>query len=233
VVVGGDIAVADQIIDRLGQIEQVIGRPIYFVLGNHDYYGGSIAEVRDVVSELAEKSDLLHWLPTAGVVSLTESTALIGHGCWADGRAGDFSLRPDLLTDYFVIDELKGLEYRQRLAMLNSLGDESASHLRKLLTTAMESHSEVFLLTHVPPFADACWHEGRKASDDTLPHFVCKAVGDLLLELLKDASPGKCLTVLSGHTHGESEVDILPNLKVVTAKAQYGLPEIHRMLEIR
>lgn len=223
---------ADQVTDQLEKMAAVVDRPIYFVLGNHDYYGGSIAEVRTRVTALSEESDKLHWLPTTGVVALSETTALIGHGCWADGRAGDFNLRPDLLTDYFVIDKLKGLESRERLVLLNSLGDEAATHLRKLLTTAMESHSEVLLLTHVPPFAEACRYHGRKTSEDFVPHFVCQAVGDLLLELL-EKNPAKQVTVLSGHTHGECEVEILPNLKVVVGKAMYGLPAVHRMFEIR
>jgi hypothetical protein len=117
-----------------------IGQPIYFVLGNHDYYGGSITEVRSRVTAIVRQSDQLHWLPLAGVISLSKSTALIGHGCWADGRAGDFNLRPDLMTDYFVIEELTGLDYPERLARLKALGDEAACHLRKTLTSAIERY---------------------------------------------------------------------------------------------
>lgn len=231
VLLGGDIAVAEQVCERLREMDETLKCPIYFVLGNHDYYGGSISAVRSQVTALSEESMQLCWLQAAGVVSLNESTALIGHGCWADGRAGDFHSRPDLLTDCFVIDELKDLDCAKRLERINSLGDEAAQQVKRILTLAFENHTEVMLLTHVPPFAEACYYQGRKTSDDILPHFVCKAVGDSLLELLRD-DPEKHLTVLSGHTHGECEVDVLPNLKVMTGKAQYGAPTIHKILKI-
>ena len=38
--ISGDIGEADKIIDCLKYAESVLKRPIYFVLGNHDYYEG-------------------------------------------------------------------------------------------------------------------------------------------------------------------------------------------------
>ena len=38
--------------------------------------------------------------------------------------------------------------------------------------------------------------------------------------------------VLCGHTHGGGEVQVLANLRVVTGPAEYGHPEIQRILEI-
>lgn len=37
---------------------------------------------------------------------------------------------------------------------------------------------------HVPPFREASWHQGRISDDDWLPHFTCKAVGDVLREAM-------------------------------------------------
>ncbi len=227
----GDIAWADQIRDRLELMAEIIAQPIYFVLGNHDYYGGSISDVRSGMKKLSEESDHINWLPPSGVIELTESTALVGHGCWADGRAGDFYKRPELLTDYFVIDELKGLEDDVRLSVIQGLGDEAANYLNKVLLQAFQNHSHVIVLTHAPPFEQACLYRGQAASDDILPHFVCKAAGDLLRELLAQNRERK-VTVLSGHTHDRSEVSILPNLKVMTGKARYGQPEIQRVFEL-
>ena len=61
------------------------------------------------------------------------------------------------------------------------LGDDAAATLRPHLVEALEAAPEVLLLTHVPPFREACWHEGRTSDDDWAPGFTCKAVGDLLL----------------------------------------------------
>jgi 3',5'-cyclic-AMP phosphodiesterase len=35
----GDISVASKLVFHLSAIERVVQRPIYYTLGNHDYYG--------------------------------------------------------------------------------------------------------------------------------------------------------------------------------------------------
>ena len=47
----GDISIAKQLIYHLSVIEKVVQRPIYFVLGNHDYYGASTEQVRKAMRE--------------------------------------------------------------------------------------------------------------------------------------------------------------------------------------
>ena len=44
-------------------LEDKLCRTIYFVLGNHDYYRGSIAGRRTAIKEFCVRSDWLHWLP--------------------------------------------------------------------------------------------------------------------------------------------------------------------------
>ena len=53
VLVGGDISTAASLEAHLRQLEAAVQRPIYFVLGNHDFYGGRIADGRGGVSELS------------------------------------------------------------------------------------------------------------------------------------------------------------------------------------
>ena len=91
--------------------------------------------------------------------------------------------------------------------------------------------SDSIVLTHVPPFRESCWHQGRISDDDWLPYFTCRAVGDALLEIMQ-ARPDRDLTVLCGHTHGEGQAEILPNLRVWTGGADYGKPRVERILVI-
>jgi Icc protein len=49
VLIGGDIGDARTIKVYLRILEDELCRPIYFVLGNHDYYRGSIAGVRTAI----------------------------------------------------------------------------------------------------------------------------------------------------------------------------------------
>jgi len=198
--------------------------PIFFVLGNHDYYGGSIARVRATVREMS-REEHLHWLPERKIVQLTESTCLVGHGAWADGRYGNYQKSPVLLNDYVQIEDFKYLNKEERLLKMQELGDESASFIEEMIIRALQQYRSIILLTHVPPFREACLHEGEIGTDDWLPHFSCKAVGDVLRKTM--SAHQKChLTVLCGHTHDWSCSAILPNLIVVTGGAEYGKPAI-------
>ncbi|MGH9856015.1 MAG: metallophosphoesterase, partial [Blastocatellia bacterium] len=111
VLVGGDIGEAHNVAAYLQILADKLKRPIYFVLGNHDFYFGSIARVRDAAAELTRQSEWLRYLPYCGVVELTETTCLIGHDAWGDGRIGDYAGSSVMLNDYLLIEELKGLDH--------------------------------------------------------------------------------------------------------------------------
>ncbi len=55
-----------------------INKPIYFVLGNHDYYKGQVNEVRDAMTALTKEQIHLYWLPASGMQKLDNNTVLIG-----------------------------------------------------------------------------------------------------------------------------------------------------------
>jgi Icc-related predicted phosphoesterase len=231
ILLGGDIGEADSVTGFLAEIERELQMPIYFVLGNHDFYRGSIAGVRDAVARQAEESRWLRWLPAGGVVSLTATTALIGHDSWADGRLGDFFRSEVLLNDYVLISELRGHGKKARYAQLNTLGDEAAEFLERRACEALAGWRDVIVLTHVPPFREACWHEGRICDDDYLPHFGCRVVGERLAAVMR-RQPHKAMTVLCGHTHSAGTARILDNLTVYTGQAEYGEPTVQRVLEL-
>ena len=136
-----------------------------------------------------------------------------------------------LLNDYLLIEELAGLDKRDRLERLHALGDEAAAHFRAVLPEALARFRRLIVLTHVPPFREACWHRGRISDDDWLPHFACQAVGEVLVEAMA-AHPECEMTVLCGHTHSPGEAQVLPNLRVLTGGAEYGRPEVQRVLEV-
>lgn len=227
--ISGDIAESQNVEPYLRILELTLQLPVYFVLGNHDYYRGSIPAVRAAMEALTARSPFLRWLPSAGVVALTETTGLVGHDGWADGRLGDYANSPVMLTDYVLIRELAGLDSAARLRRLHALGDEAAAHFREVLPRALGRFPHVLLVTHVPPFKEACWHAGRISSDEWLPHFTCAAVGDALLSIMR-SHPSRRLTVLCGHTHGQGRAEMLPNLLVLTGGANYGAPHLQEPL---
>jgi Icc-related predicted phosphoesterase len=229
--IGGDLGEADSVASFLAELEHALTLPLYFVLGNHDFYRGSIREVRRAIAAQAGASSRLHWLPASGVVQLTADTALVGHDSWADGRVGDFFRSEIMLNDYVLIDELRTPDKQQRFARLNALGDEAAAFFDQHVPQALKRCRHVVILTHVPPFRDACWHEGKISDSDYLPHFACQVVGDHLAAIMRN-HPGHKMTVLCGHTHSSGTAQILDNLVVLTGGAQYGHPALQQILEV-
>lgn len=256
--IGGDIAEAPTFVGFLQQFAAETSVPIYFVLGNHDYYRSSIAATRSVAAELAKSSPSIHWLPLTGTARLTDKAVLIGHGCWADGRSGDFLSSGVILNDYLLIEELHAAatQYgitpqdsnlsanastddpfvqpsltRALLEQLKHLGDEAADHFRAVLPQAAEQGDHIFVLTHVPPFREACWHDGQISDDRWAPHFTCVAVGEVLADFM-DRHPEHKMTVLCGHTHGAGQSEIRENLTVITGGATYRKPAIQMLIEV-
>lgn len=228
---GGDIATARSLTTALGLLEARIPCPIWFVLGNHDFYGGSIRSVRAEVVARTESSANLRWLPAAGVVSLSAETAVIGVDGWGDARYGDVQSSGVRLNDFRLILEVIGLDQEARVRQLNLLGDEEGVRLRHLLSLAVATHRRIVVVTHVPPFAEAAWHEGKPSAPDWSPFFACKATGDVLVEVAGER-PDVELLVLCGHTHGAGEYVPLPNLRVLTGGAEYGEPRVQGVLEL-
>jgi Icc-related predicted phosphoesterase len=232
ILLGGDITTALDLQPVLRAMAARIRAPIYYVLGNHDFYRGSIAEVRAEMSPLCEEVASLHWLPNAGVLALAPGVGLIGQDGWGDGRVGDFLMAPNKLNDYRLIQELTNLSPNDRLAMLNALGDEAAAAVRDLLPSALAQYSKVVFLTHVPPWRDACVYEGKPSDDEWAPHFTCKAVGDAILEIMA-GHPEHQLAVLCGHSHGANDCRMADNVRVVTGGAEYERPAVQRSFDFQ
>lgn len=227
--IGGDIGEANSVCSYLQKLDQAIGCPIYFVLGNHDYYRGSLSDVNKEIARLTKSSKKLFFLDTLPFAVLTKDTALVGHSGWADGKFGDYNGSDVMLNDYILIDEFIGLNKNQRFKKLNELGDKAAAKIEKSLISAFKNYKKVICLTHVPPFREVCWHEGKISDDNYLPHFSCKTVGEIMKKIMQ-SRPDCHLTVLCGHTHSPGAAQILDNLTAITGEAFYGKPKIQKII---
>lgn len=231
VLVGGDIGEATDVVHYLSLLRKDLSRPVCFVLGNHDFYFGSIDGVRRAVRAACTVDEQLIYLTDGAVIELTSRTALIGHDGWADGRVGDYERSTIMLNDYRLIRELAGVNKEQRLPLLQHLGDEAAAAVRRVLPAVLERYESVYFLTHVPPLRDACWHEGAISDDEWSPHFTCLAVGNALREIMQ-TYPDRKLTVLCGHTHSSGTTQPLPNLTILTGAAAYGFPALNHVFVV-
>jgi Icc-related predicted phosphoesterase len=231
ILIGGDIAESHNVVAYLEEMEKFLKIPIYFVLGNHDYYRSSIAETRKKVGDFSKESEYSFWLPESSIIKLGSNTALIGHGSWADTQFGDYQNSFVELNDYYEIRELTGLSKLERKIVMMGLAEEAAIFTRQYLTKALEIFDHVYFLTHVPPFRESTWHKGKISDDYWMPHFSCKVVGDVMLDIMQQ-NPEKHLTVLCGHTHSSGEAFPLQNITVYTGHAEYGVPEIQKIFEL-
>ena len=234
VLISGDIAEAPCLVDILNEIAEYIDKPIYFVLGNHDYYRGKINEVHDAMTALSKEQKKLFWLPASGINKFENNTFLIGQDGWADGRLGDYQNSRVVLNDSRMIADLfqeKILGKYQLLEKMQKLADSDAMKLQNDLELAINQNpKKIIVLTHVPPFKETCLHQGEISSDDWLPYFSSRVVGDVLTNVSKQ-NPEIEFLVLCGHTHSAANV-CYGNLAVEVGKADYGRPEIQRIILI-
>lgn len=81
----GDIMPSLRLPSALVKLVESAGVPVYFVLGNHDYYGWSIAETETAVDQalfaVKKSKRTLIWLDRQdGPIPLDTRTALVGTG---------------------------------------------------------------------------------------------------------------------------------------------------------
>ena len=236
VVISGDIAEATSIESILKEMASTIQKPIYFVLGNHDYYRGSINDLRSTMISIIKDEPFLFWLPESGPQKLNDEVVLVGQDCFADGRYGDYTNSRVVLNDSRMIVDLfqcSALGKYQLLEKMQQLADQDAKELEKNIEQAVRSYNpqKIIILIHVPPFREVCMHDGKISSDDYLPFFSSKITGEILMHAA-ESYPEIEFLALCGHTHSKGFFNPCPNLIVKAGASEYGKPSIQEVIEI-
>lgn len=228
-IVTGDLSEGEDASVQLRRLAETFARPIYFVLGNHDFYGSSIGSTRRRITDLSREIDYLHYLTDLGAISLTEHAVLVGDDGWGDASEGDYQNTTVRLNDFQRIDDFRLSPPEQWRAILQREGHDSAQRLAIKLAALPACVTDVLVATHVPPFRQACLYEGQVTDDNWAPFFVWGGVAPTLRSVA-NAHPHRMHHVLCGHTHHEGDVAILPNLHVHTGYSRYGTLDTEAML---
>jgi len=235
VLLTGDIAEAPSLEKLLTELEKNTELPIYFVLGNHDYYRGDVKGVRAQMIAITKHNPKLIWLGAGKCIELGDSTVLVGHDTWADGRCGDFLNSPVLLNDSRLIGELFQAECMGRselLQKMQQLADLDAKQLESSIQNAIKLSPEVILIAcHVPPFAEASWHIDKPSDKDFAPFFSSKVVGEMLMTF-SHKHPEIFFKVYCGHTHTAHDYKAAENLLVRVGGAEYYQPKIADIIQV-
>jgi predicted phosphodiesterase len=215
---GGDTANSRVFSRMLGRIKEVFPGKVALVAGNHDYYHTSIAEFRAELAAI-HRNGVIVFEPgcQSKPLQLADSVYLCGSGGWGDASAGCADATRMELNDEHLITELKT---RNLTARLRELGKDSAKHLQEQLAAVPVNASCVIFLTHVPPWPEATWHEGRNSDALALPRFCWQAGGNVVSQAAEQM-PQTRLIVLCGHTHSDG---IWKNGNIIchTAGSAYG-----------
>jgi predicted phosphohydrolase len=229
--VTGDISESDDLTWQLHRLACESNLPLYFVLGNHDFYRGSLGAVRERVQNYTAHHPLLHYMTDGLPVRLGDQWVLCGDDGWADAFIGDYFGSPVRLNDFLLIDELRDLDAMTRFRRLRREGVASAVRLLAQLQQASVMAKKVLVICHVPPFRESCWYEHQQSDDQWAPFFVCHGLGWALRRFCR-SHPEHQVRVLCGHTHHAGCSQIMENLVVWTGGAQYGEPQLVNVFEL-
>lgn len=232
----GDIANYFDLKITLNIIADSCKVPIYFVLGNHDYYGSGIKETKQLAVEISKKTKgrkKIIYLSDDMIYPLTNSSCLIGQDLFYDTLAGNYFGSSVQLSDFFCIKDLKVRDKRlmYQLIIQPLLSEELAQLNKKILFAIKRNYTSILIVTHFPIFIENCTYKGKISDDDWLPYFCCKSAGRLISEYAK-LHPKVNFIVMSGHTHEFTHKKILPNLLSRTLYAKYGEPNLDYVIRV-
>lgn len=230
----GDIGTSKTFIQYLAMFESALQKPVLFVMGNHDYWGSSAEQCQKTATDISSMSTFIKWAASTPYITLSTSTALVGHDGWYDALYADkpdFSLR---MNDWITIREYVGDKTLQQAVNFDKghvvetsrkLAHAATLSMMNSIKAACRYSKRIIVLTHVPPFI--C----HPADNVGLSWFSSRMMGDMLRQAAK-SYPNVHFTVLSGHTHSSGMLEIDKNMVCHVGQAEYGRPEIVKIIEV-
>jgi predicted phosphohydrolase len=216
----GDISEGPTFLSDLEFLGKRIGRPLYFVHGNHELWFSSFEKVHAGIRQLCVQYKNLIWMTDAGIVPLNERTALIGTEGWYDAGIGN----PEYIKytfDWFLVKEFRQLpNMKARLELMREMAKKSAQTLALRLEEALDGYKMVYVMTHFPSHAEANRAKGIFSEAFWAPYHINCSLG-VELEKVMEKHKKRHMCVLSGHTHESMTVQIARNAECRVGKGSY------------
>jgi Icc-related predicted phosphoesterase len=220
VFITGDITNGKTTAKALDYLAENLDVNIYFVQGNHDHHFSSFKQADDQVRQVCLAHKNLIWLDQSTPMPLNEEAGIIGCMGWYDGRNGD----RDYIRctfDWFLIDELRALSWDQRFEAFKTIADTQTERVVEKLESALDDYKSVILLTHFPPYKEA--NRFGNLFDESFWSAYNTNVGlGKALEKVMDKHKKRHLTVLCGHTHCPTSIEVSRNITCRVGRGSYS-----------
>jgi predicted phosphohydrolase len=224
----GDISNALELWKHIQNISQASNARLLYVVGNHDYWGGSFSEIDTLLRSHSSKEGHAIFMDLIDRHQIDEITCVVGESGWYDGRNGEQGRPRFIMNDWFEIKDYKRNYLLSERKFSEHIADARAVRLQNKLLSAIEAgNRRIIVITHCPPFVEACRYKGQPSDLYALPWFSSQTMGDVLDQLSRE-NPDINFEVLCGHTHDPYEYRHSSNLTVHVAGAQYGDPKIFK-----
>jgi predicted phosphohydrolase len=229
----GDISTGPRVLDDLSILLQEVNCPVYFVLGNHDFYRSSFAKVRQDMDTLSQECNHSYYLTTARQpLEVAPGVAVIGHDGWYDARWREPLSSLVFLYDFFLIKDFRAMfAHWERLDLARDKAQQAVEKITAQLRMALKDYDTVYLLTHFPPWPEATPYHHPWMQRFWVPYSTSKVMADALKNLMVDF-PTKQLVVLAGHTHETKEYQPAANIRVKVGSARFGHPIVQGVIDL-
>ena len=229
-VLTGDISMASRLRKDLERVQSALSIPVFFVCGNHDFYGSSIKNVRNELESI-KSNHSLYYLTQEPYVQLGKEVALVGHDAWYDGRYGNYMDSAIDFPDYHSIEEFINISKEDRFKLVKELADQAITHLETQLPLLVKKFEKIVIAIHCPPFRESSLYKGQLVDEERGPYFVAQDLGNYLLDFTSQHVKNKFL-ILCGHSHQECNIQISKNLNVLTGGVLGKKPLLQKVISL-
>lgn len=230
-VITGDISKGTLVHKHLLWMEKIVQKPIYFVLGNHDFYDSSFAEVNKNIRKLCEESNYLFYLQDREFVKLGD-TILIGQNGWYDAGWRTPLTSLVFLWDWLFIEEFHKLSNTQaRIALLIEIAASEVRQAERKLLEALKHGDKIMFATHIPPWSEDHYKLGEIANKFWMPYNSSKMMADMLVRVM-EKHPNKQLTCTAGHVHLRRKEQITHNILLKVGDGAHGKSKIEEIIDL-